>query len=167
MFPKQITSEFFKYTSSSTIDGFIAEIDTLFNHENRSIDLTGKFDSKYEFRMTPKFKIDPFRPAPFRGSSFYEATTIKGYVFKNDKAQTQINILVSPHSLVQLLFFLLPVFYTVIFFTIESGRKDSVFYIVTGTVFIFTLITLLLLGKFLKKNLKDRFVKYFNLSPLV
>lgn len=162
-FPRQITSEFYKYTSSLSMDRFINAVDDLSNQKNSIVSLVGKFNNDNEFEMTSKWKVGPFTYC----SSLYRPTIIKGYIFKNDNAQTQVNILVSPHSFVQLLFFVLPIFYAVIFFTIESSQKDLEFYILICTSFILTPIILLLFGMFLKNRLKNRFIKYFNLSQII
>lgn len=163
IFPKQITADFFEYTSHLSVEDIRNEIETLLIKTkgfNFSINLTGKFTNQYEFKVTAKWQIAVSSNIP------WGETNIKGFIFKNAKNQTQVNLVVRPNPLFPILFVLLPVFCLVSLFTLEQNRRNTDFYLSISLI-IFTPIVLLVLSKFSKKRLKDRFVNYFHLEEII
>lgn len=164
IFPKQITADFFEYTSHLSVDDIRNKIETLLIKTkgfNFSVNLTGKFTNQYEFKITTKWQVGVSSNIP------WSETNIKGFIFKNAKNQTQVNLLVSPNPLFPILFVLLPIFFLVFLFTLEQNRRNTDFYILIIPLIIFTPIVLAVLSKFSKNRLKDRFVNYFNLEEII
>lgn len=164
-FPKQITSEFFEYTYTGTIMDFKYKLENLATKSKGfSVypNLLIKLTSGSEFTVTNKFELGTFKSNPFDTS-----TNIKGYYLKNSLNITQVNLLVTPHSMFPLLFFLLPIFFmTILFSDISDTQKFLGFYPVTILAMLAIPIALLFISAFSKKRLLHRFVKYMDLNKI-
>lgn len=114
-----------------------------------------------EFIVTAKFEIG------IANNHFHKSTSLKGYYFKTTPNTTQVNLLVTPHSMLPLLFLLLPVFFMVILFAgFSENQKFPGIYIAVILGMVATPVILLLLSAFSKKRLLDRFVKCMGLSKI-
>jgi len=158
LLPKELTSHFIQYTSSSA--DFRLELEKLFTGRIEDANLSGKFITSDEFQITAKHQFGPF---PATGM-FYLPTSIKGSFHKNSDGKTQINALISPNSLYQMSFLLLPIAFLVIGLTVERDRVSIAFYpLLLAIIIAIPIVTAKLSGIF-KKTLQDQFETHFKLN---
>ena len=163
-FPKQITSEFIEYASSSTKEEFCTQLEGLFAKTkgfNFSINLTGEFTNMYEFSVTSKWEI-----GISKNFLFHKSTNLKGYIFTNSTNKTQINLLITPFSIFPLLFIILPIFLLFFLFIIEPGRLTTLDYIFIISLVVASPFIIMKLSSFSKYRLLNRFTNYFKLKKI-
>lgn len=140
-----------------------SEIQQLFDKTkgwNFSVNLTGEFVSDYEFKMTPKWQFAVIR------SFEREVSYLNGQIFPDELKRTRVTFTVRPNSILLIFFFLFPVFGLFALTTNNlKGEIDEARII--GLVFTLGVPALMLLfGHFAKQELKNRFVKTFDLRPI-
>lgn len=163
LLPKQIWKEEFQYYSYKSVDDLKFEIQQLFDQSegcDPSVNLTGKFISEYEFKMTPKWQFAIIQ------SFEREISFLKGRIFNDELRRTQVTFTVRPNSIFLIFFLLFP---AIGVFALRSGDIegdiDKIRFI--GFIFIFIVPALMLLfGHLAKQGIKNRFIATFNLKPL-
>ncbi|PAC26502.1 hypothetical protein BWI92_25650 [Flectobacillus sp. BAB-3569] len=164
LLPKQIWKEEFQYYSDKSVDGLKSEIQQLFdktNGWNFSVNLTGEFISEYEFKMTPKWQFAVIK------SFEREVSYLNGQIFSDEFKRTRVTFTVRPNSILLIFFFVFPLF-GIFALTTDNINGDINETRIVGAVFTFAVPALMLLfGHFAKQGIKNRFVKTFDLSPVV
>jgi len=125
------------------------------------IDLTGVFITDYEFEIKPQTIIGTFP------MSIGNPPILKGVIHKTKNNLTQIDLLVIPHSIYSMAFFLLPISFIVVL--IEGFKEDrlkSFDIILVIAIIIAIPIVILFLSNLSKRRLQTRFVTYFKLTKL-
>lgn len=161
-FPKQVTAEFFEYTTPLSVEAFAAEVEKLINRKwhDLSSNLCGKKNGINEFTITAKWEFGGPTWAGFLNIN--TPTNLKLYIFKNSNNLTQVNLLVTPNSYFPLLFILLPIFVGTILFM--SKDYPSIIEILSSILLIVSSPFIILFFSGLsKRRLKTRFVSYFRL----
>jgi hypothetical protein len=168
VFPKQITSHFVKYTSSLSVEDFLEEIKNLLDSTTNSdtnINLEGKFINADEFELTRQWgelTINPFRklslPSP------HSRTTIKGFVFKNELNQTQVNLVVIPNSVFQISILILLFIFLLVTYEMIAENLGNLLHF--GIILVIVMISYLILGisAHLKRKLLKTIVNLFDLQ---
>ena len=164
-FPRQISSEFFKYTFTGSMEDLRGKLENLATRSkgfSTYPHLLVKLTGDNEFTVIIKFE-----PATFKRDPFDTGTSIKGYYLKNSSNTTQVNLLVTPHFMFPILFLLLPIFFMIIFFTGFSDKHNfPAAYLLTAFWMIAAPVAVLFLSAFSKKRLLERFVNYMQLTKI-
>jgi len=164
-FPRQISSEFFEYTYAGSIEDLRDTLEKVAARSKGfyvSPNLLVKLKPGNEFTVINKFELGTFQRTPFDTS-----TSLKGYYFKNDLNSTQVNLLVTPHSMFPLLFLLLPVFFILTLFgDFTDSQKFPGFYPIIILAMLTALVGLVFLSAFSKRRLLERFVNYMQLTKI-
>jgi hypothetical protein len=161
--PKQIWEEEFTYYSDKSIDEFRMDIQQLLHKSKEwdfSINLTGAFISEFEFEMTPKWQ-----------SSFiknYERSIsyLKGQIHTDAFKRTLVTFTVRPNYIV-LIFSFLSAMFGIFALSPDNIKGDVENARIAQLVFIFVIPVLTLaFGYFVKQEIKNTFVKTFNLKSI-
>ena len=162
LLPKQILTEEFCYYSDKSIDELKTDIQNLFDKTkgwNFSVNLTGKFISEFEFKMTPKWQLITI-------SNFErDISYLNGQLFSDKLKRTRVVFTVRPNSIFLIFFLIFPIIGTYIFIN-ENTNGDNIDIKIAGLVF--TLIVpaiTLIIAHFAKQGIKNRFVETFDLKP--
>ena len=162
--PKQILEEEFQYYSDKSVEGLKTEIQQLFDKTkgwNFSVNLTGEFTSEYEFKMTPKWQFAVIKN--FERQVAY----LNGKILVDESKRTRVNFSVRPNSILLIFFFLFPMF-GIYILTTDKIEGDIVEARIAGLVFTFLVPALMLVfGHFAKQGIKNRFIKTFELRPVM
>ncbi|MEO6253199.1 MAG: hypothetical protein ABIO79_07840 [Ferruginibacter sp.] len=164
-FPRQLASEFFEYTYagsftdfSNKLENLTAKPDGFSEYPNLSVKLT----PGNEFTVINRYILETFKSHPFDTS-----TTLKGYYFKNNLNTTTVNLLVTPHFIIPILFLLLPIFFMVILFKeIPDKQNFPGACLLIVLCMVATSAGLLFLSALCKKRLLNRFVQYMELTKI-
>lgn len=163
LLPKQVWNEEFDYYSDKSVEVLKAEIQQLFekaNGWNFSVNLAGEFVSEYEFKMTPKWQFAIIR------SFEREVSYLKGKIFADEFKRTRVKFSVRPNSIFAIFLFLFPAFgiFALSADNVHGNERETK---IVGLVFVFVVPALILFfGQIAKENLKNRFVKTFNLRAI-
>jgi len=164
-FPRQVSSEFFKYTYTGSMEDLQNKLENLATRStgfSTYPHLLVKLTGDNEFTVIIKFE-----PATFKSNPFDTGTSLKGYYFKNSLNATQVNLLIDPHYMFPILFLLLPVFFILILFTGFSDKTNfPAAYLLTAFWMIAAPVAVLFISAFSKKRLLERFVNYMQLTKI-
>jgi len=162
--PKQIWKEEFNYYSDKSVDGLKGEIQQLFdktNGWNFSVNLTGKFISENEFKMTPKWQFAVIK------SFERKVSYLNGHIYSDELNRTRVTFTVRPNSILLIFFFLFPLF-EIFALTTDNIKGDVNETRILGAIFTFVVPALMLLfGHLAKQGIKNRFIKTFDLRPVI
>jgi hypothetical protein len=165
-FPRQISSEFFKYTYTGSMEDLRNKLENLTKRTNGFSaypHLLVKPTGDNEFTVIIKFE-----PATFKRNPFDTGTSVKGYYFKTKSNTTQVNLLVAPHFMFPILFLLLPIFIMLIFFTGFSDKTNfPAAYLLTAFWMIAAPVAVLFISASSKKRLLERLVNYMQLTKIL
>jgi len=163
LLPKQVLKEEFNYYSDKSIDDLRLDMKQLLNKSNTrniSVNLTGKFDSKNEFTITPEWQMLTFKGG---GSESY----LKGRLIPNGANKTEVIFSIRPHYTITLGFYAFFLF-GIIFLVTYHANKDKLDGIIVGLVCTFIVpLIMAALGYSAKKRIKDTFVLTFGLFPFI
>ncbi len=162
--PKQIWKEEYDYYSDKSVDELKTDIQQLLDKTRGwdfSVNLTGKFTSEFEFEMTPKWQF-----AIIRGFE-QKISYLEGQIFVDEFKRTRVTFNVRPNSTLLIFLFAFPM---IGIFALTTGNmkgdKDDAK--IAGLAFTFVVpAVMLLLGYFAKQDIKNCFVKAFDLKPVV
>ena len=164
LLPKQIWKEEFYYYSDKSVDGLKSEIQQLFAKTkgwNFSVNLKGEFISDYEFKMTPKWQFAVIK------SFEREVSYLNGQIFSDELNRTRVTFTVRPNSILLIFFFAFPLF-GIFALTTNNIKGDVNEARIVGAIFTFVVPTLMLLfGHLAKQGIKNRFIKTFDLRPVI
>jgi len=167
-FPAGITSEFFEYTTHLSLDQFKTEIQNLIKETQNlgfSVNLTGKVLNENEFYITSKWNFGPLVSGPVSYLHHSDPTNLRIFTYQNENKETQVNLLVTPNSYYPLLFILCPISLLILWFCTNESGSAGVYAIILFLAFLIPIITVII-SKILKRKLKDKFVKYFDLKKM-
>jgi len=161
--PKLIWKEAYNYYSDKSADELKTDIQQLLDKTRGwdfSVNLTGKFTSEFEFKMTPKWQF-----AIIRG--FEQKTSyLEGQIFVDEFKRTRVTFSVRPNSTLLIFLFTFPM---IGIFALTTGnmKGDQEEAKMVGLAFIFVVpVVMLLLGYFAKQDIKNCFVKTFDLKSI-
>lgn len=163
LLPKQIWKEEFNYYSEKSVEGLKTEIQHLFDNTKTwdfSVNLTGKFTSDFEFKMTPKWQSVIIK------NYEREAAYLNGKIFADEYNKTCVTFNVRPNSIVLFFIFIFPIF-GIAALTSDNFNGDVVVSSIAGVVFTFVVpVIMLVFGYFAKQGIKNNFIKTFGLKTI-
>ena len=168
-FPKEITSEFFEYTTELSLAQLRAEIESVINDTNSfslSANFSGKIIKDNEYQITSNWEIGPMVSGPLGYINANSPTSLNVFIYQNKNAKTQVNLLVSPNSYLPSLFIFFPISLLVLVGTsINDTGINEADLILMLMIFLCPVI-ILFISKFSKKRLRNKFVKHFDLQEI-
>lgn len=168
-FPKQITSEFFEYTTNVSLDELKASVNNLIDNKNGigfSNSLSGKLTKENEFKITPKWEIGPLVTGPLGYFNNNTPTNIKMFIYSNKNHVTRVNLLVSPNSYYPSLFVLFPIALIALLLMYRNTPRVSEAYLIIIPLLFLCPIIILTMSAFFKNRLKGKLAKYLDLKQL-
>lgn len=165
-FPRQISSESFEFASTDSLTEFSDKLEDLASKSTTFIrypNLFVKLLPGNEFTVTVKVG------GPLNNALFGFGTTVmlKGYYFKNNLNDTQVNITVAPHYLFAVLFLTLPILFMVILFiNIPVRQNFSEIYPLIFVIMIVAPAALLVTSELSKERLLKSFRNYMQLTKI-
>ena len=166
-FPRQISSESFEFASTHSLTEFSDKLEDLASKSTTFSaypNLFVKLLPDNEFTVTVKVG-GPLNNALF---GFGASVMLKGYYFKNNLNDTQVNITVTPHYLFAVLFLTLPILFMVILFiNIPVRQNFSEIYPLIFVIMIVAPAALLVTSELSKERLLKSFGNYMQLTKIV
>lgn len=161
--PKQLWKEYYEYYSYKPLDELHDDIKKLLDKTygfNFSVNLTGRFVSENEFKMTPKWS--------FTNIQFFEhnISYLRGKLYLDDQSITRVDFNIRPNSILVFFFFIFIVLGVVYaqaaFLEPDNNEENLPLAIVCGIVS----LSQIPIGYFSTRGIKKRFISTFNLKPI-